>query len=486
MTETCFPEAPVTVPELLRDIALQYGDLPAVCDKEKCYTYRELVSRIAGRGTYLSSLCLKPGDTVAVMDVNSTDAMEWLPAIPAFGYRVLMLSPSLEESSLSAILRKADVRLILAPERYAGKVEKYGIPVADIRGISDKPSPFYPAKPDEPAAVFMTGGIDGIPKGAELTHRALMTAARHCTHDTCHRRYIAMLPLFHIFGAVSGYLSCLYTGSLIRACEGLNEALRLMRSFQPTSLVLTPGIAAALMDLADQFGPGLIGPLEEITCGAAPLPVTLKRRFMDRGVRVMCGYGMTETAGPVSLTTDCAQDPDCDGYLLPEFKAKTVNGELWLKGSSVMTGYCGDPELTENAFSDGWFRTGDLVRLESTGDRMKLTVLGRLKNMILLPDGENVYPEELERLFREHPEVKDCLVREIECAGEPVIGIEIVPAAPGKENDSFFRQLADEINSGLPACKHIRKIIIRDTGLPLSPAMKTVRKGTQPETGKLL
>ena len=485
MTETCFPEAPVTIPELLRDVSLQYGDLPAVCDKEKCYTYRELVSRIAGRGTYLSSLHLKPGDTVAVMDVNSTDAMEWLPAIPAFGYRVLMLSPALEESSLSAILRKAEVRLILAPEKFAGRVEKRGIPTADIKRIGEKPSPFYPAKPDDPAAVFMTGGTDGIPKGAVLTHRALMTAARHCTHDACHRRYIAILPLFHIFGAVSGYLSCLYTGSLIRACEGLSEALRLMRPFRPTSLVLTPGIADTLADLADQFGPELIGPLEEITCGAAPLSVTLKRRFMDRGVRVMCGYGMTETAGPVSLTTDCAREPDCDGYLLPEFEAKTVNGELWLKGSSVMTGYCGDRELTENAFSDGWFRTGDLVRLENAGERIKLTVMGRLKNMILLPDGENVYPEELERLFRERPEVKDCLVREMECAGEPVIGIEIVPAVPGKEDDPFFRQLTDEINSVLPPFKHIRKIIIRDTGLPLSPAMKTLRKGTQPETGKL-
>lgn len=111
------------------------------------------------------------------------------------------------------------------------------------------------------------------------------------------------------------------------------------------------------------------------------------------------------------------------GHIYPEQQVKVVDGELWIKGDNVMKEYYKDPEHTAEVLEDGWFKTGDLVEFD---DNDWIYITGRIKNLIILPNGENVSPEEIEELFYKQPLVKDCLVQEMEMNGNTVIGVEWV------------------------------------------------------------
>ena len=156
-----------------------------------------------------------------------------------------------------------------------------------------------------------------------------------------------------------------------------------------------------------------------------------------------------------------------------------MDGELWIKGDNVMLGYYKDPEKTAEVLdSDGWLHTGDLVSFD---DEHFITITGRRKNIILLPNGENVSPEEIEDLFYQSPMVRDCLVREDIMGGHAVLAIEILPVAQafaGKSDEEIEAALAglmQDINKTLPPFKRIAKLTVRKEDFKRTGAMKVSR-----------
>ena len=166
------------------------------------------------------------------------------------------------------------------------------------------------------------------------------------------------------------------------------------------------------------------------------------------------------------------------GHIYPEQEVKVVDGELWIKGDNVMKEYYKDPEHTAEVFQDGWFKTGDLVEFDDEG---YIYITGRIKNLIILPNGENVSPEEIEDLFYKQPLVKDCLVQEMELNGNTVIGVEIIPYMPelqgASENEvqRNMQMVVDEVNKELPPFKRVLKLKIRTEDFKRSGAMKILR-----------
>ena len=201
--------------------------------------------------------------------------------------------------------------------------------------------------------------------------------------------------------------------------------------------------------------------------------------FTKLGVEFCFGYGLTETANLTSANANALEKPTSIGKIYPGQEARVVDGELWIKGDNVFSGYYKDPVKTAEAFSeDGWFKTGDLVRFDEEGF---LYITGRIKNLIILSNGENVSPESLEEPFYADPCVRDAMVKEDTLNGTQVIAVEILPQMPAfegkswEEVEAYMNALVAKINAGLPSTHRIAKVTVRKEDFKRTGSLKVAR-----------
>jgi long-chain acyl-CoA synthetase len=283
-----------------------------------------------------------------------------------------------------------------------------------------------------------------------------------------------------VFGLIAGTMGCFYTGNLMHTCEDMKATIGKLPMIKPTILIIVPGICDILAGLCKMYGPQFLGgQLRMIISGAANVPPRLVSIFTQMGVEFCFGYGLTEGANLTSANADALEKPTSIGKIYPEQEARIVDGELWIKGDNVFSGYYKDPENTKAAFSeDGWLRTGDLVKEDEEG---YLYIVGRIKNLIILANGENVSPESLEEPFYADACVRDAVVKEVEMNGENVIGIEILPQMPAfdgkpwEEVEAYMNALVDKINSKLPSTHRIMKVTVRKEDFKRTGSMKVAR-----------
>ena len=196
--------------------------------------------------------------------------------------------------------------------------------------------------------------------------------------------------------------------------------------------------------------------------------------FARYGITIQQGYGMTECAPVISTNLSWNIRKDSVGQLLPNCEAKTVDEELWVRGSSVMMGYYKMPEETAVTLEDGWLKTGDLGYADADGF---VYLTGRKKNLIITKNGENVSPEELENKIGEQRLVQEVLVRE----NEGIIEAEIFPdydyAKKKKVGDirAALQEIIDLYNQGAPAYKKIYGLKVRETEFEKTPSKKIKR-----------
>ena len=472
-----------TIADLMEKCKKDYETYPAISDKKTTYTYGELYHRVARRRSYLASLGLKPGDRVAVMGKNTLDTMELYLAVTTGGYTVIMLPNALNAQALAGISRRFELSLLIAQECFLPHTEGVACRVVNpADAIADTEAPAADVKKDTVAAIYFTGGTTGAPKGAILTHGALMRGALNGTYyprkHTFHSRFIAMLPLSHIFGSLMSFLSCLYTGGLIYTCEDMRAAIGDIPVVRPNVLVLVPGLAEIVLNIAKMKGKEFLGDLDTIACGAAPVPPRLMADFRTFGISLLAGYGLTEGANLTCGNFDTDKKPDSMGKVYPCQEYKVVNGELWIRGDNVMVGYYKDSEKTAEVMEDGWLKTGDLVEFDEDG---YIYIVGRIKNLIILSNGENVSPEEIEEVFYRSPFVHDCLVSEDSVNGQPAIAIEIrpyMPAFEGKSHEEIeakLQEVVNEVNRELPTYKRVAKLKVRYEDFKRTGAMKIAR-----------
>lgn len=470
-----------TIVDLMKKCINDYAELPAISDKKTTYTYRELYGRVAKRRAFIYEQGIKKGSNIAVMARNDLDAMELFLAVTTAGYTLIMLPNALGAEALKGICGKFELSAMFVADEFKNLTEGLSCKVFDSDSICDYEADFADVKKDTVAAIYFTGGTTGAPKGAVLNHGALMRGSYNGIFRTTqiwNNRYIAMLPLSHIFGSVMGFLSCLYTGSLIYTCTDMKAGVGDIPLVKPTCLILVPGLVEIILNIARVRGKEFLGDLNAIMCGAAPVPPRLMAMAKEYGIEMLAGYGLTEGANLTCGNCNALEKPESMGHIYPEQEYKVVCGELWIKGDNVMNEYYKDPEKTAEVFEDGWFKTGDLVRIDDEG---WVYITGRIKNLIILSNGENVSPEEIEELFYKHPEVKDCMVREMDMNGNPVVGIEILPFMPefdgctAEEINEGLKKVVDEINAQLPPYKRVLKLVVRTEDFKRTGSMKIAR-----------
>ena len=474
-----------TVPEFVDWIGKKYADKPALSDLAKTLTYGEFCARIARRRAFIDGLGIPKGSHIAIFDRNSQDAIELFLAVTSAGYVAMMFPSSLPEMAVIGCCLKFDIAAIFVRDEFAPLCTKLqGVKVVPASSIAEEEAPVAVVDKSQPAAIFFTGGTTGAPKGAVLSHAALMRGSCNAIFKPGRvigvHRYIALLPLSHVFGLIAGTMGCFYTGNLIFTCEDMKATIGKLPVIKPTILIIVPGICDILAGLCKMYGPQFLGgQLRMIISGAANVPPRLVSIFTQLGVEFCFGYGLTEGANLTSANKDAVEKPTSIGKVYPEQQYRIVDGELWLKGDNVFSGYYKDPENTKAAFSeDGWLRTGDLVKEDEEG---YLYIVGRIKNLIILANGENVSPESLEEPFYADPCVRDAMVKEVEMNGEQVIGVEILPQMPAfdgkpwEEVEAYMNALVEKVNAKLPSTHRILKVTVRKEDFKRTGSMKVAR-----------
>lgn len=340
-------------------------------------------------------------------------------------------------------------------------------------------------EPDALCTIMFTSGTTGKSKGVMLSHRNLAENAT-CFDMKIPPRTTALsvLPIHHAYCLTMDFLKGLSIGADICINDSLLRVAKNIKLFQPNMILMVPlmieTMAKKLEDAeglpVDLVKKEVFGEQFTTICsGGAYLNPAYIDLFAKYGVTIQQGYGMTECSPVISTNVSWNIHKDSVGQLIPNCEAKTVEEELWVRGSSVMMGYYKMPEETAQTLTeDGWLRTGDLGYVDQEGF---VYLTGRKKNLIITKNGENVSPEELENKIGEHRLVQEILVRE----SEGVIEAEIFPdheyaqKKEIKDIRAVLQEVIDTYNQGAPAYKRVYRLKIRDTEFAKTPSKKIKR-----------
>ena len=472
-----------TLPEFVTWIEQQYSDLPALSDQVSTYTYKQMCDRVAHRRAFLEELGLPKGSNIAVFDRTSVDAIEWFLAITSAGYTALMLPSSLPAPAVAGCCARFEIKALFVRDEFKALAEGAPTKVYPAASTSEKIAPVATVDKEDPAAIFFTGGTTGAPKGVVLPHRSVMRGSHNGSFYKGsiigRHTYIEFMPLSHVFGLIRSTLSVFQTGNLLYTAEDMKATIAKIPVLKPTILVLVPGLCEILLGLVKMYGPGFLGSVESIISGAAPVPPRMIVQFKKLGINLFFGYGMTEGAFGTAGNIDIDNRPTSVGPAFPNHEVKIVDGELWMRGDHLMHGYYKDPEATKAVMTeDGWLKTGDLAHLDDDGF---IYITGRIKNLIILSNGENVSPEELEDALDKDLRVRDCLVKEDEMNGEKVIAVEILPVMQAFEGvewteiEKTMREVVDKLNATLPTTHRIMKVTVRKEDFKRTGSFKVSR-----------
>ena len=461
-----------------------YAEKIAIVDQKE-YSYSQLDEEVSKTREILVQNGICQGDRVGVLMPNSVHFAISFLAITTLGAVAVLLPAHLDSAAVFGCSMKYQLKALISFSAFEEKLSlaKSQNPKLIFLTEKDKGEKGVEAvspSADAPCAVIFTGGTTGKNKGALLSNKALMRGTKNgCfgTKDVFGLKYLLVLPLTHVFGLIRNLMTSLYTGSTLFICKNNKDMFRDIAVFRPNILVLVPALAEMALNLSKQFGRNMLGDdLKTIICGAATVNPYLVKEYKKLGVTLLAGYGLTESANLVSGNPESLKKPESVGYVYDGIDYKIVNGELWLKGINMMDGYVGEPEENSLAYEDGWFKTGDLVRLDEEG---MLYIIGRIKEVIVLPSGENVSPQEIESKFNELDVVQDTLVY---LEDDGTLAVEVLPRAvvlnkiECDNKDEYVLEQIKKVNASLPSFMRVNKIVLRKEDFERSPSMKIVRK----------
>ena len=347
-----------------------------------------------------------------------------------------------------------------------------------------KPGYAHEPKPEDLATIMFTSGTTGKSKGVMLTHRNLAENAT-CLDMKIESGTVSMsvLPIHHAYCLSMDILKGISIGCVICINDSLMRVAKNIKLFEPNMILMVPLMIETLAKKLEEasFLPAAIvkakvfgKQFHTICSGGAYMNPAYIDTFKKYGITILQGYGMTECAPVISTNLPWNSKVGSVGKLMPNCETKTVDEELWVKGSSVMQGYYHMPEETAETLEDGWLKTGDLGYVDEDGF---VFLTGRKKNLIITPNGENVSPEEIENKLSESRIVQEVLVRD----SEGVIEAEIFPdyeyAAKKKIKDmqSTLQEIIDAYNKKAPLYKRIVKLKIRETEFEKNTTKKIKR-----------
>ncbi|HUR34452.1 MAG TPA: long-chain fatty acid--CoA ligase [Vicinamibacterales bacterium] len=517
-----YPERPLW--EILDAAYVDVPDRPATAFLGATLTFRDIKTRSDWFAAALGDLGLSKGDRVGIMLPNCPQYMIAAFAVLRHGAIVVNINPTYTARELLDVANDSGMRIVLTLETLAplaqslvGRTAVEQIIITSLAEYSSQPgtpSAVHGAlafaslttglgrppvtrvaiAPDDVAVLQYTGGTTGTPKGAMLTHRSIfanVVQTETFTYRTRTRgegRYMLVLPYFHIFGFTVGMMKGTWTGALqiLFPRFDVEAVIAAVRDFVPTYFPAVPTIWIALLAHPDAANCGL-DRVRIMTSGAAPCPPDVLDRFERTfGRSLFEGFGLSE-ASPVTHSTPLLglRKQGTIGLPMPDTDIKVVDlvsgthdlpageaGELCIAGPQLMKGYWNQPDATADVLrthADGrvWLHTGDIATIDDDG---YTRIVQRKKDMIIV-DGYNVYPGEVESVLLTHPAVRMAAVVGVPdaCHGEAVRAFIVRhPGATATAGD-----ITTWCREQLAPYKVPRQVDVRDS-LPLSTVGKVL------------
>lgn len=516
-TESPFHEININVnnvKDILEVVLKSYADNPVFCFKRENEVSRkykeEFYLDVKQIGNVFHNMFEK-GSHIALLGKTS---YEWLACY--FGIMnsenvVIPLDRELPNDELREVVEFSDAVCILYDDsclekiRFLEKCLKQSVKYISIQPIEGqkcvwdivdaiKNTGVWEGEPkaSDVAEIVFTSGTTGKSKGCMITHGNLACNAMNCSRLiqlTNKDRALSILPVSHTFEISAGILTPLCCGVTICINESLKYLVPNMLNYRPTVMTVVPLIVETfykniwreikkykklkrtklIMNLTwllykchidirrrvfspiiDRFG----GELRVLVVGGAYMEPRIIKDFAKLGITIIQGYGITECAPVVSSNTDKLIKYNSVGKVVNNTRVKIVDGEILVKGPIVMKGYYKNKQATEEAFDEGWFKTGDLGYLDSDD---YLYITGRKKNLIILNNGENISPEYLERKILLLSYVKEVVVSE----RDGKIQAEVLLDTESEEANERIAEDIVKLNKKMPDYMKIANIFIR-------------------------
>ncbi|MUP38910.1 AMP-binding protein [Labilibaculum sp. A4] len=461
----------LTFPALFSETAAKFGNCNAMAlVGQTPFTYNEVYANIQALLAFFEKLGIKPGDKIALLSTNMPNWGMAYYATTFMGAVVVPMLPDFSQFEIENILSHSEAKAVFVSTGLRSKIKNLKIEtlqsiiaIEDFNlihtnesspkfDLSEKPKQDYQVCEDDMAAIIYTSGTTGNSKGVMLSHKnicsnAILSKTIHPIDET--DRFLSILPLSHTYENTLGYVIPMIAGSCIYYLGKAPVPSLLLSAFKevrPTIMFSVPLIiekiyrskilpsingkavtkylykipffrkklnAIAGKKLMETFG----GKLTFFGIGGAKLNSKVELFLREAKFPYAIGYGLTETApliagcGP-AITKFQSTGPALVGVELKINNPDPVTqiGEVWAKGDNVMMGYYKEPEKTKEVLTeDGWFKTGDLAKMDKDN---YLYIEGRLKNMIVGSSGENIYPEEIESVINNFKHVIESVVIE--------------------------------------------------------------------------
>ncbi|MGJ7906031.1 AMP-binding protein [Actinopolyspora sp. H202] len=513
--------ASLSLASVLAEPARRTPEAPAVLEGSERVDYGELWEQVRRHAAALRELGVSAGDRIALVAPNVVDFVRAYYAVQVVGAVVVPVPVLLVASEAAHLVSDSGAKMILGHssqlELARGCAERTGASVVTLgevdsrqwvsrQGEYDEPSltelaagaeplsGFVTRAPQDEAVVFYTSGTTGKPKGAVLTQLNMVmnaTVNAFDANDTDSSDLVlGCLPLFHVFGQTVSMNTTFRAGACLVLQPAFDpaQALELIREHGITQFNGVPTMFGRMLEAAP---PDLRLPsLRLCVSGGAALPVSVLERFNERfGARILEGYGLSETSPTATVNQPSIgtragtvghplwgveveiAEPDSERIeLLP----RGTRGEVVVRGHNVFAGYLGNPEATRAALVDGWFRTGDIGVRDEDGF---LSIVDRKKELIIR-NGYNVYPREVEELLLEHPELAQVAVVGLPdpTRGEEVCAVAVhAKLSAGDTDQSVSDRVVEWAAARLAAHKYPRRVVFTDE-LPLGPSHKVLKR----------
>lgn len=516
-----------TIKELLDFCVTEYGEKQAFVyqnrKKDVSIRFTEFKAQVNSFGTYL----FKQGFNDCHIAVFGENSYEWILThftITCGGNVIVPIDKDLDCNSIAELLIDSESKVLVYSNTYADIAEQLKVKLPDITYINMQDIPSYIQKgqslldsgytdfivadvdKNDLASIVYTSGTTGKSKGVMLSHNNLMSDLYAASCNTkIDGTSILLLPLHHTFGLVAGLYSVMYYGHKLYINKSLKRILDDFQKAKPQNTFVVPLILETIykniwttalkqdkdkalrllitisnalrkckIDLRKILFKSIIstfgGQLEVIICGGAPLNPDLVKGFDDFGITVLNGYGITECSPIVAVNRNKLNVIGSVGLPLCCNAVKIADdGEVLVKGDNVMLGYYHNEKANTEVFTaDGWFKTGDTGWIDKYG---ALHITGRIKNLIILGNGENIPAESIEQEVYNIPYVKECVAY----GKNNIIAVEVyldedVIDAKEKINDDI-----QIINQRLPQIRNISRIVVRDTEFSKTTTKKIKR-----------
>jgi long-chain acyl-CoA synthetase len=517
-----YPEIPIH--RFLGDTVSNHPDYMALSFNDIHLTYQELNLRVNLFAQALKEMGIKKRDKIAFLLVNSPTYVIAFFAVMKLGAIVVNLNVGIHGEELSRCLNESDAKVVITLDLFAQQLFKVikttGIKTVILHSVfglekqlsleEGAPHPqLFPEVmasvqkagepevrifPEDVAVIQYTSGSTGAPKAATLTHANIVASV--IQSDTWvgvtgagNAAVLCLIPFFHVFGMSACLLVSVLKGyrMILLPRIDLMDILSLMKTletYRPISFPAVPSLWAAILSLPPEAARTQLASIKVATSGGAPCPVWVQEKFEElTGRKILEAYGLSEASSATHFPPFPQGGPRGSiGLPLPDTEAKIMDletgqrecpvgeiGELVVKGPQIMKGYWNNKELTASVLQNGWLYTGDLGRMDQEG----YFYLVDRKDDLIISNGVNIYPSQIEEVLEKHPKVRDVAVIGLpdRIKGQSLVAVIVLKEGLEGSKEEFFKYC----KATLPDYRLPHTILLRPE-IPKDPAGKILKR----------